>query len=83
MTKFVSELLDRPSFSLLGTAASSLTAILADASSFLSGLTACAGAGTACLIFLFWLRKFVVQALHDWKAYKRGKLPPIEQGKPE
>lgn len=83
MLKSISELLDRPSFSLLGSAASTGTALLADASTFVSTLTACMGAGTATLIFLWWLRKFVIQGLHDWRSFKRGKLPPIDTQKSE
>lgn len=83
MKHTIADMLDRPAFALLGTAASSITTMIADASQAASTLTAWCGAGTATLIFLWWVRKFVIQFLHDLKAFKSGKLPKIETSEPK
>lgn len=83
MKQHLADMLDRPAFALLGTAASSVATMIADASQAASSVTAWCGAGTATLIFFWWVRKFVIQALHDLKAFKSGRLPKVETSEPK
>jgi len=71
---------DNPTFAVLASSASAIVAEVVNGP--LSALTQFCAAGTGVLIFLFWARKFVIQALHDWRSFKRGKLPPVDVSEP-
>lgn len=73
-------LADNPVVAVL---ASSTSALIAEiVAGPLSTLTQFCAAGTGVFVFLFWLRKFVIQGLHDWRAFRRGKLPPVDATEP-
>ncbi len=78
--------LDKPTVAILGSAGSTLLALLAEAVAALPNwiaiLTGICGAGTALLVLLFWLRKFVIQLLHDIAAFRKGKLPKVDTSEP-
>jgi len=64
-------------------AAASISALVAEVvSGPLSTITQFCAAGTGVLVFLFWLRKFVIQAMHDFRDFRRGKLPKIDATEP-
>lgn len=80
MTHHISKVFENPSFAVLASTASALVAEIVNGP--LAFITQLCAAGTGVLVFLFWLRKFVIQGLHDWRAFKRGKLPPVDTTEP-
>jgi len=79
------DLFDKPFFSLLGVSGAWLVALIAEAAQAVPEWVACAtgifALGTGGLLFLKHIRGTVLQFLHDWKYFKRGKLPPVEKEK--
>ena len=73
-------LADNPVIAVL---ASSTSALIAEiVAGPLSTLTQFCAAGTGVLVFLFWLRKFAIQAMHDFRDFRRGKLPKVDATEP-
>ena len=83
----LAEILDKPAAALVAAGGSTLLAaaseLLGSVSPWVTDATAVLGLGTAFIVFLFWVRKFVIQALHDYAAFRKGKLPKVDSSEPK
>lgn len=76
MSDMPNRLLEHPVVAVTASAGSALIAEVV--SGPLSDFTQSCAAATAFVVFLFWLRKFVIQALHDVRDFRKGKLPKVD-----
>jgi len=76
MSDMPHRLIEHPVAAVTASAGSALIAEVV--SGPLSNFTQACAAATAFVVMLFWLRKFVIQALHDIRDFRRGKLPKVE-----
>lgn len=81
MTPKLAQAMDNPTVAVLASTASAIIAEVVNGP--LTAITQTCAAATGVLVMLFWLRKFVIQALHDIRAFRRGKLPPVETPTPD
>lgn len=72
----IHRIIDSPQFAIIASTASAIVAEVVQGP--LSHFTQCCAAFTGVLIAIHWLRKAVINFLHDREDAKNGKLPPRE-----